>query len=175
MSIVKNHFRTILTTRLLLECNDNILFLKQTPLNGGGFTLPGGKIEHSEFAKEALIREVFEEIDIVLTKKALQLVHVTHRKRKNMSEIILFFHCVAKPTIEPIAKEVQKFENAVWLSANDIPDELTGVLKRGIAAIKKGKVFTEFPKPKIIDTTVDNVPIIAIKELEKKTHKLKMA
>lgn len=78
MSIEKDQFKTFLTTRLLLECNGQLLFLEQTPLNGGGYTLPGGKIENEEFAKKALIREALEEIGIPLLKKEDPLAFIAH-------------------------------------------------------------------------------------------------
>ena len=148
MSIEKDQFRTILTTRLLLECNGQLLFLEQTPLNGGGFTLPGGKIENEEFAKKALIREALEEIGIPLLKKDLQLVHVTHRKSEDTSEIILFFRCIEEIPIELTILETEKFQNAVWLPTDEIPDKLTNVLKKALESINKGKMFSQFPKIK---------------------------
>ncbi len=146
MPLLKKYFRTVLTTRLLLESNEQFLFLEQSPLNGGGFTLPGGKIEKEEFAKDALVREASEEIGISIKKKHLQLVHVTHRKSGNMSEIILFFYCTANPTEAPVSKEPHKFQQTVWLPMNEVPEGLTDVLKNAIESVKKGKFFSQFPK-----------------------------
>jgi 8-oxo-dGTP diphosphatase len=148
MSILKNHVRTILTARLLLECDKKILFLEQTPLNGGGLTLPGGKIEAEEFAKEALVREVSEEIGVQIAKKTLKLVHVTHRITESASEIILFFYTASEGAIEAAMKEPQKFHKAVLLSTDTVPKELTGVLKHAFESMNKGKFFSQFPKIK---------------------------
>ena len=171
MSIVKINFRTILTTRLLLECKEKLLFLEQTPCNGGGLTLPGGRVENEEFAKEALIREAFEEVGISLVKKSLQLVHVAHRRAENLSEIILFFHCTADDSHEPIVKEPHKFQNAVWLPTHELPEELAGVIKKSLRFIKKGKFFSEFPKVR----TLDIEPIIEASELEIEQENMELA
>jgi 8-oxo-dGTP diphosphatase len=151
MSIEKSNFQTIITTRLLLENNGQFLFLEQTANNGGGLTLPGGKVKTTEFAKKALVRETLEEIGIPIIKKDLQLVHVTHRKWEDLSEIILFFHCLADLTAEPSVKEPEKFQNTVWLSSSEVPEELTGVLRHSLENISKGKLFSQFPKVKKIE------------------------
>jgi 8-oxo-dGTP diphosphatase len=148
MSIFKNQIRTVLTARLLLECDKQFLFLEQTPLNGGGLTLPGGKIEAEEFAKEALVREVSEEIGVQIAKKSLKLVHVTHRKTESASEIILFFYTTSESTIEAAMKEPQKFQKAVLLPIDEVPKELTSVLKHALQSMNKGKFFSQFPKIK---------------------------
>jgi 8-oxo-dGTP diphosphatase len=148
MPILKNHVRTIITARLLLECDKQFLFLEQTPLNGGGLTLPGGKIESEEFAKEALIREVSEEIGVQIAKKALKLVHVTHRKTESASEIILFFYTASEGAVEAAMKEPQKFQKAVLLPTDKVPKELTSVLKHALESMNKGKFFSQFPKLK---------------------------
>ena len=68
---IQRRFRTILTARLLLEYREHTLYLSQAKSNGESFTLPGGKIEGEEFAKEALIREAFEDVN-TKHKKMLQ-------------------------------------------------------------------------------------------------------
>lgn len=173
MTIIKNNVRTVLTTRLLLECDKQFLFLEQTPLNGGGLTLPGGKIEKEEFAKEALIREVSEEIGVLIAKKTLKLIHVTHRRTEATSEIILFFHCVCESLIEPNMKEPQKFQKAVLLPTDDVPKELTNVLKHALVSINKGKFFSQFPKAKKKADNVVLSPIVDFSSLQLQHNKIK--
>jgi 8-oxo-dGTP diphosphatase len=185
MSILKNHVRTVITARLLLECDKQFLFLEQTPLNGGGLTLPGGKIEKEEFAKEALIREVLEEIGVPIVKKTLKLVHVTHRKTESASEIILFFYTVSDGLIETAMKEPQKFQKAVLLPTDKVPKELTSVLKHALQSMNKGKFFSQFPKIKkknnepLVKSTVVDFSILQLQhnkmkegvdKLQKKTR-----
>jgi 8-oxo-dGTP diphosphatase len=173
--MLKRRFHTILTARLLLEYREHFLFLQQTPRNGDGFTLPGGKIEGEEFAKEALVREVFEEVGIVISSKALRLVHVTHRRIDSVVEIIFFFHCNKNWSGEPFVKEPEKFQNAVWLPMDEPPVKLTSVLTHSLEAWKEGKFFTQFPKIKkklealIFPNIVEFSDIKAEKKNTKKT------
>jgi 8-oxo-dGTP pyrophosphatase MutT (NUDIX family) len=174
--MLQRRFRTILTARLLLEYREHLLFLQQTPRNGGGFTLPGGKIEGEEFAKEALIREAFEEVGIIVTHKNLKLVHITHKKVDSVVEVIFFFHCRHVWAGEPTVKEPEKFQNVVWLPMDEPPAKLTSVLTHALGAWKDGKIFSQFPKSK---KKVEDIiaPIIALdavkptKKAEKKIEK----
>ncbi len=144
---IQHRYRTILTARLLLEYRDHLLFLAQTKSNGGGYTLPGGKIEGVEFAKDALVREVYEEVGVIVNRKSLELVHITHRKLRSIIEIIFIFK--AKDwSGEMVVKETDKFREAIWLPADEAPERLTAVLKYTLDRIAKGTVYSEFPKLK---------------------------
>ena len=174
--MLKRRFRTILTARLLLEYREHFLFLQQTPRNGGGFTLPGGKIEGEEFTKEALIREVFEEVGIVVLSKNLKLIHVTHRKIDSVVEIIFFFHCSQDWLGEPTVKEPEKFQNVVWLPMDEPPAKLTSVLTHSLEAWKSGKLFSQFPKPKkkieaILTSIIELNDVKPMKKAAKKAEK----
>jgi 8-oxo-dGTP diphosphatase len=137
-------FRTLLTARLLLEYREHTLYLLQTPENGGGYTLPGGKIEGEEFAKEGLIREAYEETGIVLTKKALKMVHIMHKRLKSTTEIIFFFR--ARTWAGEIEmKEPLKFKEAKWLPFDEPPKRLPSVIKAAMLKIQEDKVFSQYP------------------------------
>lgn len=137
-------FRTILTARLLLEYREHTLYLLQTPENGGSYTLPGGKIEGEEFAKEGLIREAFEEIGIILTKKSLKMVHVMHKRLKSTTEIIFFFRSRTW-TGEIMVKETDKFKEAKWLPHDEPPKRLPAVIKVAMTKIQEDKTFSQYP------------------------------
>ena len=173
--MLKRRFRTILTARLLLEYREHFLFLQQTPRNGGGFTLPGGKIEGEEFAKEALAREVFEEVGLVIAPKTLRLVHVTHRRIEGVVEIIFFFHSDKNWSGEPVVKEPEKFQNALWLPMDEPPAKLTSVLTHALDAWKEGKLFTQFPKMKKKVESVVQPPVVELSEVKAVKKEVKKA
>jgi 8-oxo-dGTP diphosphatase len=136
-----------LTVRLILTdiTSNKILFLAQTKINGGGFTLPGGKVDRTEFIKEGLIRESFEEAGIVLKKKDLKLALVMHKKLKTSSEVIFFFKSNKwSGTIE--TKEPLKFKHVVWYDRDQLPLQLSEILKTALLKEVKGKNFIQFPK-----------------------------
>jgi 8-oxo-dGTP diphosphatase len=168
MSIQRiTRFRTILTARLLLNYREHYLFLAQTPSNGGGYTFPGGKIEGEEFAREALAREVFEEVGLEITPKSLKLVHITHRKQNSIVEIIFFF-TTDTYTGELVVKEPLKFRAAEWLPMDEPPKKLTAVLEHALTRIQEGKFYSEFPKKKKLEfRQILGASVDAPKEVEK--------
>ncbi len=143
----QNRRRTTLTTRLILEDADKILMLAQTKINGDGFTLPGGKIEAIEFAKEALIRECKEEIDIIIKKKDLQLAHIVFNKLKGSTEIVFFFSAKNWKNAPRIV-EVEKFSECIWVSPLEIPEKTTTTVKNALKRWLGGKGYSEIPKTK---------------------------
>ena len=169
---IQHRYRTILTARLLLEYRDHLLFLAQTKPNGGGYTLPGGKIEGIEFAKDALVREAYEEVGVIVQRNDLDLVHITHRKLRSIIEIIFIFK--AKDwSGEMAVKEADKFREAIWRPADEAPERLTAVLKYTLDRIAKGKTYSEFPKLKKKEAiSIEN--ILKSNKTDKKT-KAKMA
>ena len=164
---IQRRFRTILTARLLLEYREHTLYLSQAKSNGESFTLPGGKIEGEEYAKEALIREAFEEAGIILTKKSLHLVHVVYKRLHSTSEIIFFFRA-AEWQGELKVNEPEKFKDTVWLPNDEPPSRLPAVIKSVMNKIAKGKIFSQFPSVKVKEKLKEKV-----KEKPKEKKKVK--
>lgn len=139
--------RMTFLTRLILEKEERWLFLEQTKQNGGGYTLVGGRVEASEFAKDGLVREAREEVGIALRKKDIHLVHVMHRRMPRSSEMVLIFrarHWVG----EPQSQEPQKFSGVVWLPIGELPPRMPESLQYALDRVENGKMYSEFPKEK---------------------------
>lgn len=164
---IQRRFRTILTARLLLEYREHTLYLSQAKSNGESFTLPGGKIEGEEYAKEALIREAFEEAGIILSKKSLHLVHVVYKRLHSTTEIIFFFRAATWKG-ELKVNEPDKFKDTVWLPNDEPPSRLPAVIKSAMSKIAKGKIFSQFPSVKLKEKLKEKV-----KEKPKEKKKVK--
>jgi 8-oxo-dGTP diphosphatase len=137
-----------ITTRLILESDGHVLYLKQTEKNGGGFTFPGGKVEQEEFAKDTTIRETLEETGIKIKKKELHLVHVLYKKLKNTTEVFLFFRA-SSWSGKVTSMEQEKFVDAVWYPSASPPKKLPRVLAFALKRIQQNKVYSEYPKVKV--------------------------
>ncbi len=137
--------KVIITTRVILEREGLYFYLEQVDPRGGGFTFPGGKVEKEEFAKEALVREVFEEIGVTVKKKALVLAHVVYKKLKNSTEIIFFF-TTSKWKGEPQIREPLKFKNFIWLPSTTFPAKTPRILKYALVKMGQGKLYSQYPK-----------------------------
>lgn len=142
-------FRYLLTARVIIEWREHTLFLMQKQERGGDYTLPGGKVDGDEFAKEALIREAQEEIGIKLTKKKLKLVHIQQRKLQSLIEVIFYFHATSWEGT-PSILEPEKFSSFKWIPSDELPSRLPAALKDALLKIENAKNYSQFePKTKV--------------------------
>ena len=94
---------------LIIQNNKVLIGLRSESDNGGGlWEFPGGKIEIDESSEEAVIRELNEELDIVVhkPKKIMQYLH----RFKNLIYDISFFEVVSfKGSIKKIVHDELKW------------------------------------------------------------------
>ena len=90
---------------LIIQNNKVLIGLRSESDNGGGlWEFPGGKIEIDESSEDAVIRELSEELDIVVhkPKKIMQYLH----RFKNLIYDISFFEVVSfKGSIKKIVHD----------------------------------------------------------------------
>ena len=94
---------------LIIQNNQVLICLRSENDNGGGlWEFPGGKIEINESSEEAVIRELKEELDIVVhkPKKVMQYLH----RFKNLIYDISFFEVISfKGSIKNIVHDELKW------------------------------------------------------------------
>ena len=102
---------------LIIQNNKVLIGLRSESDNGGGlWEFPGGKIEIDESSEEAVIRELNEELDIVVHKpeKVMQYSH----RFKNLIYDISFFEVISfKGSIKKIVHDELK-----WVDLASIND-----------------------------------------------------
>lgn len=78
-------YKIINTVHLFIEREGEILLSmrKNTGYSDGMYSLVGGHVESNETLKEALLREVKEEIGVVMSDSEIELIHVMHRRGEN--------------------------------------------------------------------------------------------
>lgn len=137
----------IFAVRLILEDNNQLLFLRQTKRNGGRFTLIGGNVEEHEFAREALIREAKEEADIHVDAEDLTLVHVLHRHKLKKAETLLVLYFKASRFYgEPGSLEPKKFKDVQWFPKHNLPEEVSKPTRHVLDRVERGEIYSEFPE-----------------------------
>ena len=96
---------------LIIQNNKVLIGLRSESDNGGGlWEFPGGKIEIDESSEDAVIRELNEELDIVIhkPKKIMQYLH----RFKNLIYDISFFEVISfKGSIKKIVHDELKWVN----------------------------------------------------------------
>ena len=72
----------------------------------GYYEFPGGKLEAEETPSQALCREIFEELDILIAQESLTPVHFIDFPFENKHYLLLMYYC-DNFTGNPIGKEGQ--------------------------------------------------------------------
>jgi 8-oxo-dGTP pyrophosphatase MutT (NUDIX family) len=128
----------------LFLIRDNKILLSRrynTTWNDGNYSVPAGHIEADETFTQAMTREAFEEIDIVLQKENLEVVHVMHRLP--VSYVDIFF--VADNYQGEIKnKEPNKCDNLEWFPLDGLPPNMVLSVKSAIEHYIKGEKYSEF-------------------------------
>jgi 8-oxo-dGTP diphosphatase len=102
----------------LIERDGKLLITRRPRGKHGAlqWEFPGGKLERDEDPKECLIREIKEELDIVI--EVGSIAEVIFHKYPEKSVLLLFYHC-RWISGEPRAIDCDAFE---WTSPDRLPD-----------------------------------------------------
>lgn len=114
----------------LISDNENRLLITQRPYHashGGFWEFPGGKLEEFETAKEALIREVREELGLEVVQAEL-LGTINHDYQTHLVELFVFK--VTDFIGTPLCLEGQL--NLRWVDKNQINHDEFPAANRGI-------------------------------------------
>ena len=122
---------------------DNKILLLQrhnTGYEDGKFSIVAGHVEHGESAKLASIREIREELGIIVNYNSLQFIGVMHRK--STEERVDFFLLADDWIGEPSISEPDKCSLLFWADMNDLPSNTIPYIK---FAIENFKMYSSLP------------------------------
>lgn len=133
----------IIKVRLILRKKAKILVLEKSKIEGGGFSLIGGRVKATESALQALVRETKEEADIKINRNKVKLVHVVHRLKKGQPVITLFFETEWwEGKVKNLEPKLHKgFE---WVSLKEIPKTMTDYMKNALTCYQNGVLYSQF-------------------------------
>lgn len=121
-----------------------LLLRKGTGWMDGMYGLPAGHLEKNEELKEALVREIREEVGLTTDPSNLTLYHVMHRNKKDNFEYMDFFFRVEYWEGEPSNNELHKAEHVKWFDIDALPENIVPNVKSGIECYKNKIFFSEF-------------------------------
>lgn len=120
----------------VFEKNEKFLFLKRTDAFRGWYLLPGGHVDEGEQIVEAGVRELKEELGLIVHPSDLEFVMV-----KPDRKYINFFFRVRRWNGEPKNMEPQKHANMAWLDLSD--SEIYPDVVEELKTIKIGQFYME--------------------------------
>ena len=127
---------------LLIKNNKILLLHRSANIHGGGFyCLPGGHLDGDEPVRQALARELDEEIGVAINPEDTEFLHVCHRKGDGR-EYVDFLFLVRDWQGEPVNKEPDKHDKVDWFSLDQLPDNLSFFAKSGLKVMKEKIYFS---------------------------------
>ncbi len=138
-----NRFKVITSVCLFLIKENKILLLrrKNTGYEDGNYGLPSGHVEDNEPFTLAMQRETKEEIGITVLKDDLSLVHIMHRKEKDIKVDIFFTTKIWNG--DPINTEPDLCDNLQWFPLDNLPENTIGYVKVAIDNFKNNLLYSE--------------------------------
>lgn len=144
MSLVRNSATT--ASYLLLRKNGKILIARRcnTGYQDGNYQIPAGHIDAGELPKEALVREVKEEIGVDILPVNVKFVHTSFRpKHDQTGDRVDYFFEVTEWEGKVTNCEPKKCDDLQWVKPSDLPSNFTPHVRVAIECIERGEYFSE--------------------------------
>lgn len=135
--------RLLVAGGFLIKDNKVLLAFRQNSSgDNGSYGLIGGKVEMGEPIHTALIREIYEEIGVIVKPEDMQLIHVISFHRENGDEIISCDFIIKAWEGEPINKEVEKHAHIAWFDLDNLPVTILPRHKDAYELYRKGVYYS---------------------------------
>jgi len=141
----RNYPPVILSGYIILEKDSQVLMLRRfnTGYHDGDYSLPAGHLEAGEFASLGTVREVAEEIGIILKQQDITIAHIMHRLCDDHERVDFFF----KPTKwngTPRNVEPHRCDDASWFPLDKLPANIVPYVKVALEKYRSGEFYSEF-------------------------------
>jgi len=130
---------------ILKNTNGQICLMRRfnTGYMDGFYSLPAGHLEGKESLKEAVIREVREEMNITVCLEDVRLVHVSNNLHSN-PERIDFFFLTEKWTGDVTICEPNKCDQIVWVDPKCLPNNVVPSVISAVNGEIQGNYYSEY-------------------------------
>ncbi|MEO0898730.1 MAG: NUDIX domain-containing protein [Bacteroidota bacterium] len=116
----------ILVRGILIQ-NGKVLLLKRTPEKGSGYNLVGGHVEKGESPAAGLVREILEEIGVMVEASEVELIRVVYREKELSNPKLHLVFWVSNWEGTPMNMEPKKCLGIQWFALDQLPSELATV------------------------------------------------
>ncbi len=138
-----DRFKMIASGYVFFVRGEKILLLKRknTGYMDGWHSVPAGHIEDNESLTTGTLREIIEEVGIRLAKDDVKLVHVMHRKKKDIR--MDFFFLATDWMGEIVNVEPGKCEELLWFPIDELPENTVPYIRTAIENWQKKIFYSE--------------------------------
>ena len=128
---------------LVIHDSKILMFKRKNKFDAGMYSVPGGCLEDNETIVAAAVRELKEEVNLIVKEEDCAVVSMLHRIAPlnwNAVELIVL---VRKFSGEPKIMEAEKSENLQWFELNNLPENISRYARKGIENYLSGERFSE--------------------------------
>lgn len=140
----KERFKVLVAAFAILRRGPDILFLRrfQTGYMDGCYSFCAGHVEVGESVREAMVRELYEEIGVKVLARSLRLAHVRSCRAEDEHRLHHFFE-VSNWQGEPRNVELEKCDELRWMHPETLPVNMVSYIPKVIRCIENGVFYSE--------------------------------
>ncbi len=141
----RNYYTVVISSYVLFQRDNQVLLARRinTGYRDGEYGVPAGHIEKDEFATEAAIREIKEEVGVRIKPGDLRIAHIMHRHCGD-HERIDFFFTATQWEGEITNTEPEKCDDLRWFAWDSLPTNTIHYVRAAIERWHQGQFFSEF-------------------------------
>lgn len=136
----------IIASYLVLQSGNDVLLARRsnTGYHDGDYSVPAGHVELGESFTDTLLREVQEEIGIVIRREDARAVHILHRKSDiHREERVDTFFLVTRWEGEIENRETEKCSDLSWHPIDRLPENTIPYIREALECIQQGIFYSE--------------------------------
>jgi 8-oxo-dGTP diphosphatase len=130
---------------ILKDANKRFALLKRSLASSfgqGKYSIPGGHVEKGETFRNAIIREAFEELGVIVQEDNLRFVHSFYRNTGGQDRVIHVFECT-QWNGDVHNKEPDKHTDLLWCTESDLPENIVPHHKNVLGLVHTGIFYSE--------------------------------
>jgi 8-oxo-dGTP diphosphatase len=128
---------------VILLNDEKVFLIKKIKNDSNEWTVVGGHVERNESLKQALKREIMEEIGVIVEEKDLIFQCVIDRKLNDAHRIHFFFKATEWQG-RPQNKEQHIHSAGEWHDLNNLPNTIGPLATLAIQSLKRGEQYHEY-------------------------------
>lgn len=134
-----------IAVHVFITMGDKVLLMKRagTGFNDDKWSIPAGRLEEGESITEAAIREVKEEVGLLVDKSNLGIPLIMHHKDMRGERIYVFFRA-NKWSGEVKNMEPDKCGEVKWFDRGNFPETIIDHIKYSFDMMEKGLSYIEY-------------------------------